>query len=87
MRVTATKRSAMFPPDVDGQSFYHVHSFHLVCKNPDDVAATFDFGGQPIVTAVARGNIFGMQFHPEKSQDAGLNLLHSLLVHIKAVSA
>jgi glutamine amidotransferase len=85
-RVKASKRSAMFPPEVDGQSFYHVHSFHLVCKDPQDVAATFDFGGQPIVTAIERENVFGMQFHPEKSQDAGLNLLHSLLLHVKEVA-
>jgi len=80
--VKATKPSAMFPADVDGQSFYHVHSYHLVCKDPGDVAATFEFGGRPIVTAIERDNVFGMQFHPEKSQDAGLDLLHSLLAHI-----
>ena len=83
--VKAAKRSAMFPPEVDGQSFYHVHSFHLVCKDPIDVAATFEFGGHSIVTAVERENIFGVQFHPEKSQDAGLNLLHSLLEHVQGV--
>ena len=62
--------------------FYHVHSYHLVCKDPGDVAATFEFGGHLIVTAIQRDNVFGMQFHPEKSQDAGLNLLHSLLAHV-----
>lgn len=82
--VTAAKPSAMFPADVDGQSFFHVHSYHLVCKHPEDVAATFEFGGLPIVTAIERENVFGMQFHPEKSQDAGLNLLHSLLLHVNS---
>lgn len=80
--VTASKACAMFPADVDGQSFYHVHSFHLICKHPADVAATFEFGGARVVTAVERGNVFGVQFHPEKSQDAGLDLLHALLQHI-----
>lgn len=84
--VKAAKLSPMFPANVDGQSFYHVHSYHLVCKDPKDVAATFDFGGLPIVTAIERENIFGVQFHPEKSQDVGLNLLHSLLLHIKSTS-
>jgi glutamine amidotransferase len=51
------------------------------------VAATFEFGGTPVVTAIERENIFGMQFHPEKSQDAGLNLLHSLLLHVKSAGA
>lgn len=81
--VKASKRSAVFPPEVDGQSFYHVHSFHLECGDSADVAATFDFGGRSIVTAVERDNVFGVQFHPEKSQDAGLSLLHCLLEHVQ----
>jgi glutamine amidotransferase len=85
--VKAAKPSSMFPSNVAGQSFYHVHSYHLVCKDPKDIAATFEFGGHPIVTAIERENVFGMQFHPEKSQDAGLNLLHSLLLHINSVGA
>lgn len=84
--VNAAKASAMFPAGVDGQSFYHVHSFHLACKNPTDVAATFEFGGAKVVTAVEIGNVFGVQFHPEKSQDAGLDLLHSLLRHIHSAA-
>jgi len=80
--VKAAKPSAMFPVNVDGQSFYHVHSYHLVCKDSRDVAATFEFGGRSIVTAIERDNVFGVQFHPEKSQDAGLDLLRSLLEHI-----
>jgi glutamine amidotransferase len=80
--VRAAKPSAMFPADVDGQAFYHVHSYHLVCEEPTDIAATFMFGDQRVVTAVERDNVFGMQFHPEKSQDAGLNLLSSLLRHV-----
>lgn len=82
--VRAAKPTPMFPAGADGQSFYHVHSYHLVCKDPRDIAATFDFGGRPIVTAIERGNVFGMQFHPEKSQDAGLNLLRALLAHMGA---
>jgi glutamine amidotransferase len=82
--VNAVKPSAMFPQGVDGEAFYHVHSYHLVCNDPSDVAATFMFGGQPITTAVERDNVFGVQFHPEKSQDAGLNLLHSLVTHVAA---
>jgi len=80
--VSVARPCAMFPDGALRQSFYHVHSYHLVCKNPGDVVATFSFAGQAVVTAIERGNVFGMQFHPEKSQDAGLNLLHSLLAHI-----
>ncbi len=56
------------------QDFYFIHSFHCECRNPDDLAATIDFG-YPVTAAVERGNLRGVQFHPEKSQDAGLGLL------------
>lgn len=84
MRADAAKPSVMFPRGVDGETFYHVHSYHLACGDPGDVAATIEFGGSRIVTAVERGNVFGMQFHPEKSQDPGLRLLESLLAHMNA---
>lgn len=54
--------------------FYFVHSYHCVPTRPADVLATCDFGG-PFVAAVAVGNIAAAQFHPEKSQPAGLKLL------------
>ncbi len=85
MPVRAAKPSPMFPSGVDGEAFYHVHSFHLECRRPSDVAATVTFGGRQLVTAVERENVFGVQFHPEKSQDAGLNLLDSLLAHLQRV--
>ena len=55
-------------------SCYFVHSFHLCPREPADVAATVDYGG-PVTAAVARGNVFGVQFHPEKSQKVGLQIL------------
>ena len=72
--VRAAKPSAMFPAGVDGQSFYHVHSYHPA-ELPDGVAlATADYDG-PFPTIVGQGNVFGAQFHPEKSQQAGIALL------------
>jgi imidazole glycerol-phosphate synthase subunit HisH len=87
MPIHTPRPSAMFPLGADSQSFYHVHSYHLSCSNLSDVAATIDFAGQRVVTAVERNNLFGVQFHPEKSQDAGLNMLHCLLTHLKSLSA
>lgn len=60
-------------------SYYHVHSYHMECADPSDVAGVSRFGGQDIASIVHRGNVFGTQFHPEKSQDAGLDLLHAVL--------
>ncbi len=56
------------------QFFYHVHSYHPA-ELPEDVAlATADYDG-PFPTIVGRENVFGAQFHPEKSQQAGIALL------------
>ncbi|HZS42477.1 MAG TPA: imidazole glycerol phosphate synthase subunit HisH [Polyangia bacterium] len=63
--------------DVDDPWFYFVHSFHA---RPDDeslIAAVAAFGGTPITAAVARGNVLGVQFHPEKSQRAGQKFLRA----------
>jgi glutamine amidotransferase len=58
----------------DGTYFYFVHSFYPVPARPADVALWSDYGGRFCV-AVARDNVFACQFHPEKSQTAGLALL------------
>lgn len=60
------------------RTFYFVHSFHLVCRDPGDVAATCAYG-IPFTAAVARNNIAATQFHPEKSQDNGLQVLKNFL--------
>ena len=54
--------------------FYFVHSYHVVCDDVADVAATCHYG-HDFVCAVARENIMGVQFHPEKSHRFGLQLL------------
>jgi imidazole glycerol-phosphate synthase subunit HisH len=61
-----------------GLHAYFVHSFQLYASNPDDVVATADYGG-PITAIVARDNIVGTQFHPEKSQTLGLALIGNFL--------
>jgi imidazole glycerol-phosphate synthase subunit HisH len=55
-------------------AFYHVHSFVAHPSDRDDVIGTAAYG-ERFVSAVARENIFGVQFHPEKSSRAGLRLL------------
>lgn len=53
---------------------YFVHSFSVVCADQSDVAAWTDHGSR-LVAAVARDNVFGLQAHPEKSQNVGLKIL------------
>jgi glutamine amidotransferase len=54
---------------------YFVHSYHVKATNAEDVIATTDYE-QEITAVVARNNIVGMQFHPEKSGQLGIQLLH-----------
>lgn len=53
---------------------YFVHSYHVVPTDPSLIAATSDHGG-PFVAMIAKGNLTATQFHPEKSQKVGLQLL------------
>lgn len=58
--------------------FYFVHSFYVSCPQPELVAATADYG-VTLHAALARDNVFAVQFHPEKSSDAGLALYRNFL--------
>ncbi len=62
---------------VPGEAYF-LHSYHFVADRGTDIAAMSDHGGG-IVAAVARDNIIGVQFHPEKSQSYGLELLGRFL--------
>ncbi len=56
--------------------FYFVHSYYMSCDRDGDIAATCDYG-RPFTAAVARDNIWGVQFHPEKSHRFGAALLRN----------
>lgn len=58
--------------------FYFVHSFVFECSDPDSVAAWCDYGGK-FAAMVAKDNFIGTQFHPEKSQSAGLELIRGFI--------
>jgi glutamine amidotransferase len=72
--VRATGRHALFEGLEDEPRFYFVHSYHLACHDIDDVAGVTHYG-YDFPAAVARGNIMGTQFHPEKSHRFGMQLL------------
>ncbi|CAA6604827.1 Imidazole glycerol phosphate synthase subunit HisH [Rhodospirillaceae bacterium LM-1] len=61
-----------------GAHAYFVHSYAFRAKNPTHVLATVDYGG-PVNALIGRDNIAGTQFHPEKSQKAGLCLIANFL--------
>ncbi len=61
--------------DIDAVSrFYFLHSYYFNCQRSEDVLAVTDYGG-PFASAVHSDNIFGVQFHPEKSHQWGIQLL------------
>ncbi|WP_332699287.1 imidazole glycerol phosphate synthase subunit HisH [Devosia sp.] len=69
---------AGIPDGPGGLHAYFVHSYHLMTERPDDCLATTDYGG-PLTACVGRDNMFGTQFHPEKSQALGLQLIENFL--------
>lgn len=74
---TARWQAAWQPPDA-ANHFYFVHSYYARPADPSIIAALTDYGGD-FCSAVRRGRLFATQFHPEKSQAAGLRLLGSWL--------
>jgi glutamine amidotransferase len=65
----------------DNSDFYFVHSFALVPDNPSDLVASTPYGCE-FAAIVRNGNVFGTQFHPEKSSRAGLRLLRNFLGYV-----
>ncbi|MER2511533.1 MAG: imidazole glycerol phosphate synthase subunit HisH [Nitrosomonas ureae] len=72
--VTIVKPNPLIEVGQDEQRFYFVHSYHVVCSNPEDVLAVTDYGFH-FAAAVSHENIFGVQFHPEKSHRFGMDLI------------
>ena len=66
------------PTGEGGLHAYFVHSYHVVPEEPGDLVASTDYGG-PITAFVAKDNMAGTQFHPEKSQKLGLALIANFL--------
>ncbi len=66
------------PTGDEGLHAYFVHSYHFVPEDAGDLVATTDYGG-PVTAFVARDNMAGSQFHPEKSQKLGLALIGNFL--------
>lgn len=63
----------------EGTDVYFVHSYCVCPDHESDVIATVDYNGNAITAVVGRGNVYGCQFHPEKSGPAGLQVLKTFL--------
>ena len=76
--ITISKTHPIFEGISNGDHVYFVHSYHMSCKNKQDIIATVNYGF-PVVAAVGKENIVGVQFHPEKSQAKGLKCLQNFI--------
>ena len=76
--VILTQASPLFSGILSGKDYYFVHSYHLLCRHERDVIARTPYCGG-FVSAVGRDNIFGVQFHPEKSQRLGFQVIRNFL--------
>lgn len=76
--VKTAKQSILFDGIPESQEFYFVHSYHIKSNKEEDVLATTEYE-YSFVSALEKDNIFGVQFHPEKSHDVGEKLLANFL--------
>ena len=74
--LTFPNPSPLFKGVEPGSYVYFVHTFCALPDQPSDVLAVTDYGG-PVTAAVGRGNVYGCQFHPEKSGETGLQILRN----------
>lgn len=72
-RLTTTSEGPL-TQDLDQERFYFLHSYYFDCDSQADIIGTSEYGGR-FASFVGHRNVFGVQFHPEKSHDAGLRLL------------
>ncbi len=72
------KPGSLFAGVPEGSYVYFVHSYVAVPEDPGLILSVTDYGGE-FVSAVAKGKIFGLQFHPEKSQAVGLKILENFI--------
>jgi imidazole glycerol-phosphate synthase subunit HisH len=75
-QVQFVRRPPIFAGVEDAAHFYFVHSYYVVPRDASVVATQTDYP-QPFCSSIWRGNLFATQFHPEKSQDAGLRVLQN----------
>jgi glutamine amidotransferase len=73
-QVRQQNSNPLFAGISDSAFFYFVHSYYCEPTEPEVIAGETDYGGR-YASVVARGNLFGVQFHPEKSQRDGLRML------------
>jgi len=76
--ISVQKKSKLFEGIQNESHFYFVHSYSFAVADKNDVLAITDYSN-PVIAAVEKDNIFGTQFHPEKSQENGIKILENFI--------
>jgi len=76
--ISAREDSILLGSADPNQRFYFAHSYHMVCGQESDIDALARYG-DPFTAAIAKDNLFGVQFHPEKSHQHGMRLFENYL--------
>lgn len=79
LNISKENTSPLFTNINENDSFYFVHSYMCEPSNEKDVSASVDYLGQKIIAAISRKNVFGTQFHPEKSGKSGLKIIENFI--------
>jgi len=72
------RKGSLIFRDMFEPRFYFVHSYHVICNNKSDILSTTHYGFD-FVSGIEKDNIFGVQFHPEKSHKFGMKLLSNFV--------
>ncbi|OGH59404.1 MAG: imidazole glycerol phosphate synthase, glutamine amidotransferase subunit [Candidatus Magasanikbacteria bacterium RIFCSPHIGHO2_01_FULL_33_34] len=76
--VEPQRECVLYGNDMSPKICYFVHSFHFDCENKEDITGVTDYGGK-FVCSLERGNIMATQFHPEKSQKDGIEMMRKFV--------
>lgn len=76
--VNIVRNNSLISAELKNQRFYFVHSYHVECNHKKDVILTAEYG-KVFVAGFSRENIYGVQFHPEKSHRFGMQLIKNFL--------
>ena len=76
--INIQKESPLMKDILDGSEFYFVHAYHVQCHDSRDILNTTTYD-KSLVTAIDKDNIFGVQYHPEKSHGIGQNLISNFV--------